>query len=370
MDAIEKAIRNAFDRGDPSDRAFREKVYRSAFAALDRALQAKPDTAGEIAKRRKESLVAKIAEIESEFIPAVPQVESSVSTQSQASPAVPPSDAGREPEVTSSPETDARLDRTDAAFEPRIEREDVRGRPGRASEDYPDDYVEPPRGEKRPRRGRPWAAAFVGVTLLSAAGIGGWWAYDSGFFQSPAERDQTVPNPPQELEEEDFTPPGEEAGAPQIPGGPDNLDDWIAVFEPSDPTVVTAPGDTSAEVMEAEADGDAFIRIRSGASGSPILFDVGQGILEQVAGRRAVFNIVARAEEGTQISVDCDLGELGDCGRKRYAVGVTREEFLFEVELPDADPAGGGTIAINPDIENGGKALDVYEIRVTAAAAE
>ncbi|TIT51293.1 MAG: hypothetical protein E5W72_11680, partial [Mesorhizobium sp.] len=38
LDAIEKAIRNAFEKGNAEDRTFRERVYRSAFAALDRAL--------------------------------------------------------------------------------------------------------------------------------------------------------------------------------------------------------------------------------------------------------------------------------------------------------------------------------------------
>ena len=69
MDAIEKAIRNAFEKGDAEDRAFRERVYRSAFAALDRALQANPHLAPEVVERRRNDLQAKIIEIETEFIP-------------------------------------------------------------------------------------------------------------------------------------------------------------------------------------------------------------------------------------------------------------------------------------------------------------
>ncbi|MGO4842547.1 hypothetical protein AB4144_60790, partial [Rhizobiaceae sp. 2RAB30] len=96
---------------------------------------------------------------------------------------------------------------------------------------------------------------------------------------------------------------------------------------------------------------------------------VGQGVLEQLAGKRAVFDIVARAEEGkeTQISVDCNFGELGGCGRKRYAVGYEKGEFLFEIELPNKRPGAEGTIAVNSDIANGGKAIDVYEIKVSPA---
>jgi hypothetical protein len=89
--------------------------------------------------------------------------------------------------------------------------------------------------------------------------------------------------------------------------------------------------------------------------------------LEQIAGKHAIFDIVASAEEGseTQISVSCNFGELGDCGRKRYAVGRELGEFLFEVELPNASPGAGGTIAISSDISNQGKAVDIHEIRVS-----
>ena len=64
MDPIEKAIRNAFEKGNAEDRAFREKVYRSAFAALERATQAQPNLTVEIAINRRKNLQAKITSIE------------------------------------------------------------------------------------------------------------------------------------------------------------------------------------------------------------------------------------------------------------------------------------------------------------------
>jgi hypothetical protein len=39
VEAVKKAIRSALERGEANDRAFREKVYRQAFSALDRSLQ-------------------------------------------------------------------------------------------------------------------------------------------------------------------------------------------------------------------------------------------------------------------------------------------------------------------------------------------
>lgn len=337
LDAIEKAIRTAFEKGDPSQRAYREKVYRSAFAALERALHANPNMTEAVAVRRREALSAKISEIETEFLPAVQPV--------QPAPAVPPV---TQPMRSTAPAA------SEPSFEPVVT---ARERDFQAADDggY-DDSIEPPSydGYGRPGRRRSWLGPVLGLVVLAAVGVGAWWLLATGV----ADR-QSAP-PPQTAEEDAPAEP------PPAIGGVDNLEDWISIFDPSDPTTVTAPGDTSAEIMEDE--GEQFIRITSGASGSPVLFDVGQGVLEQVAGRRAVFNVLAQVEEGeTQISIECSFGELGDCGRKRYAVGVTREEFLFEIDLPSAEPGAGGTIAINPDIENGGRSVDIYAIRVSPA---
>jgi hypothetical protein len=114
-------------------------------------------------------------------------------------------------------------------------------------------------------------------------------------------------------------------------------------------------------------DTGSFLRVRSGNSGSAVSFDVGQGILETLAGKHAVFDILARAEDGkqTQISVDCNFGELGDCGRRRYAVGHQSNEYLFDVQFPDKRPGAAGTIAVNSDFDGQGKSVDIYEIRVS-----
>ena len=72
MDPVEKAIRNALEKGNAEDRAFREKVYRSAFAALERATASQPELTVENAIRRRQSLQAKITSIESEYLPAAP----------------------------------------------------------------------------------------------------------------------------------------------------------------------------------------------------------------------------------------------------------------------------------------------------------
>lgn len=388
MDVIETAIRNAFEKGDATDRVFREKVYRSAFAALDRALKANPNITVEAAINRRKNLQARIAEIETEFIPASPAVAPGVvpdAAPAEGAAAVEIDSPDRRP---SGPVPEVSLDRGGSAGR----REPVMGAPSASVSPSPTPSLSgelraeprlsagngrppaagtdlPPQRERvvAPQRRRRYPAIFMTVTLLSLAVIGGWWGYNTGLFKSASERDTSVPNPPATTGTEDFDPDEEPIRAPAKPGEADAQHDWINVFSPSDPTQVNAPGDTKAEVME--DDTGSFIRIRSGSSGSAITFDVGRGVLEQLAGKRVVFDIVARAEEGkeTQISVDCNFGELGGCGRKRYAVGYEQGEFLFEITLPDKQPGAEGSIAINTDITNEGKAIDIYEIKASVA---
>ncbi|MHA6686899.1 hypothetical protein [Mesorhizobium sp. A556] len=373
MDPIEKAIRNAFEKGNADDRAFREKVYRSAFAALDRALQANPGTTVEIAIKRRKSMQAKIAEIESEYLPAVAVVAPEITVGRQASAVEAPSvSVGPEPTVdkpVSDRDPALEADRTasldipatgslpvpDIALEPILAGSTASEAGGNGGVE-----VMPDRDERRAARRRlPSFGLLFGLALLAILGAGLWWALQSGALKMPVQPGSS----PSAAEGEQPAAPG----VPLKPGQADEAREWITVFSPSDPTLVSAPADAGAEVMK--DDTGSFLRIRSGASGSAISFDVGQGILESLAGKHAVFDILARAEEGkeTQMSVDCNFGDMGDCGRKRYVVGNERNEYLFDVQFPDKHPGAAGTIAVNSDFGGGGKSVDIYQIRVSIA---
>jgi hypothetical protein len=388
LDAIEKAIRNALEKGNAEDRAFRERVYRSAFAALDRALQANPGVTVEAAIKRRKAVQAKITEIESEFLPAVadvapesdsdaaPQVEppaadGAAGTGPASSPPIPsPMVVAGEPvQPSASHAPRSRVlpvvpDIMPEAVLPDAPSIDM---PTSASMDGDAAEVMPDRDDRRVRGRRlPLTAIFLSVTLLAAAAIGLFFAAQTGVFKSSAQLDTAPPQAPPTVDGDDFTSPADTA-SPLKPGEAEQARDWINVFLPSDPALVSAPSDTTAEAMQ--DDTGSFLRIRSGASGSAISFDVGQGVLEKIAGKHAVFDIIARSEDGkeTQISVDCNFGELGDCGRKRYAVSHERNEYLFDVQFPDKHPGAAGTIAINSDFDKKGKSVDIYEIRVSTA---
>ncbi len=389
MDAIEKAIRNAFEKGNADDRAFREKVYRSAFAALDRALQANPGVTVETAIKRRKAMQAKIAEIESEFLPAVavtpvdldggddaaapavdspalrasageaPAIDAPASSSPRAEPAVErPLAGGASPSAWDASSSPGSTDFPDVRLERTLTDTPA---PGAASAGTGSAEVAPDRDERRARRRRFPMGAILGLLLLAVAGYGLWWAVHNGLLNLPGRSGASSPA----IVGEGSAPAGETS--PADPGAVDDDRDWIIVFTPTDPTLVSAPADAKAEVMK--DDTGSFLRIRSGASGSAVSFDVGQGVLEQLAGKHAVFDIIARAEDGkdTQISVDCNFGEFGDCGRKRYAVGHEKNEFLFDLQFPDKRPGAAGTIAINSDFDQQGKSVDIYEIRASVA---
>ena len=100
-----------------------------------------------------------------------------------------------------------------------------------------------------------------------------------------------------------------------------------------------------------------------------VVFSIGEGILQQVAGKKAVFDIVAAADKGrpTQVSVLCDFAGLGDCGRKRYQIDDATSDNLFQIEFPSGSPQGAGQIILNPDVDGKGRALEIYAIKVRVA---
>jgi hypothetical protein len=143
------------------------------------------------------------------------------------------------------------------------------------------------------------------VVLLVALVSAGWWVWNSGLFATQERAVQAPPTGQTEAAGDPAPTPGRSVSAADD-------DSWIPLFDPADPTTVTASSDASAAA--AEQDGEAFVQARSGASGTPVRFAVGEGALQSIAGTQAVFRISASAdeEEGeTQITVQCDFAGAG-----------------------------------------------------------
>ncbi|WP_274427198.1 hypothetical protein [Chelativorans sp. YIM 93263] len=343
MEAVRQAITRALEKGDAQDRAFREKVYRQTFTALDHSLQSRTDLSAEEVRRQREQVKAVIVDIERGFRGA----------SAEAPPAAPPPEPVSPPEPVLQP---AAHPAEEAAFTPSVDRGDRLHGPDEPGRDMPsarEDRAFAGSGLKKRRYG---LLILVIAILLAAAGFGIWFILQGGMGQSV-----------EDIIASDSNQQGvETVGGPAQFADADEDEGWISVFSPDDPTTVTTRTGMSAQVMD---NGEGrFLTVSGEAGEAPLSFDIGRGVLEEIAGRRAVFSLNARGAEGeeTQISISCNLAALGGCGRTRYVVGPQPADYLLEVELPDADPGGGGTITIVPDIEGQGRALDIFSLRVTA----
>lgn len=353
MDAIERAIRNALEKGNADDRVFRERVYRAAYTSLQRAMEGNPRIDEQGAARRRELFKRHVVSIEREYMPAIEPEQAAPDAGPVAAPetANPPADAApavpaperRQAARVPSPSLDMAPDERRPA-PPTREPAPLSAPPGDRIDAVP------------PRAGRrPYGLILAVVAVLAALAIGLWW-----FAPLLSGAGGAGSNPPAAAEGESFT-PGDD-GEPTLPGT--EVLSWIDVFQPTDPASIRAPGGTSAEV--ADDAGEAFLRIRSTSDGAAIGFDIGEGTLQRLAGKTAIFSIDARSEEQreTQISIACNFAGLGDCGRRRYLLAAERGEYLFEVAIPAGTPSGAGSIEIVPDVANQGRPVDIFAIRV------
>ncbi|MCO6389870.1 hypothetical protein GTW25_02355 [Aliihoeflea aestuarii] len=347
MDGIEQAIRRALAKGNSEDRDFREKVYRSAFAALDRSLKERPELTVENAIKRRKALQATVKSIETEHMPALPPEPVAV-----APVAVEPV------RPVESFEPDLRAERHMPAGDeaPTLDSfDEPRAAPRRRAA-----KLDTPKPAGKKRRGGGRMLSFVtGLVILLVIIAGALWAFSSfgHLIGSDMRQIEAAIN---ESRGRTGTPPLSADGVDPDAG-------WTGIFQPQDIQLVSPAEDASAEAVEGES--GAYMQIRSGASGAPISFAVGQDLLQRFAGQRVVFAILARGIDGesTQISVECDFAAMGDCGRTRYDIGTAQDNYLFEIALPNTAPGRGGSISITTDIAGEGRGIDVFAIRVRPA---
>ena len=364
MNPIEQAIRNALAKGDQADPVFRKRVYSSAGAAMERSLRARGLPQADIATRR-----AHIASV-------IAGVEASYGVQpGQAEPYQQPSNQAQDYHVqepyqqnqnanddalspleamVSTPRADERLggsDRSNAAREGHV-----------ASQDGGLDHVPMEAKSIRKRRG-PFAILLGIVIVVVALLMMVLWIVSTGLF-APADPDSgAVPNPRNE-EPENYS----GTAPPKL--GEANVDDdrnWINVFSSADPSGVQISEGAKASLVT--LNGISGVQISGGGNDQKIGFPVGQGVLQSLSGKQAVFDVIARTvdgDTGVPISLTCSFAELGDCVRKRYEIGLEFSEYLFSVDLPNSNPSSGGWIYIEPDLDGQGRSIMIERIRVAA----
>jgi len=339
LESIERAIRNAFAKSDAHNPATRQRIYEAAWGAHERALTSNAALNEEQRQQRRQKVKDAISEIEAEF-----KSGRAASVKHEPSLGVPQS-------------ADPVLGGGDFEAGPALDTADIRStskKNKRASADLGYEAGVSRKDRKKKRRS-PLISVGIPVLVIVVLGLIGFSLYNSfanftrGGSSSPLLTDNRM--------------------APIKEGEDPEGRNWINIFTPADATRMSVQGGATAEIMREGT--NSFARLQSKGPNDTVTFDVGEGVLNQLAGKKATFDIVARSDDGktTQMSVNCDFAGLGDCGRRRYDVRDSVNDFLFDQEFQAGQSAGrGGKITINSDLSGSGKAVDIFAIRVTTAS--
>ena len=226
------------------------------------------------------------------------------------------------------------------------------------------------RSKSRPKRSGLHLVSrlFSAAVILSFFAMGIWWVIASGAFQSAAQRDTSVPNPPPTVNEEDF-----DAAAPrQLNPGAGFTGEWKTAFTPTqqDGEIITS---ARAQAEFAGSGENRVLRIVStaGDGSGEVRIPIDSAVLGDAAQRQSIVALTVKSvgEEPTQIYVRCDIPGLGDCGRRRFDVGTAIIDVLFDLEFDGAStPSGPGHIVINSDIAGTGRGVELHAIRIRPAS--
>lgn len=339
MDNIKQAIKNALTKTDAQNAASRQRVYESAWSAHERALAANGALSSAQRDQRRQNLKDAIVEIEKEFV-------SDNQLRDQAPPSVSITESDDPVLGTSVAEETPALDGDEVRSSSLGDRQ-VEGR-----RDNPKAGVSRSRKTDKGKNHSPLYRYGLPVLALVLALMIGTSLYNS-FADLSREPSPSAMN-------------AQENTAPLKEGEEPGDETWITVFQASEAARMAVKGRATAEILR---DGQrSFARITSPGGDDTVSFDIGEGILDRFSGNKVTFDIIAKADGGksTQMSISCNFASLGDCGRRRYDVNQTVNDFLFDMEFSASQKAGGaGIITVNSDLSGTGKPVDIYEIRVS-----
>jgi hypothetical protein len=205
------------------------------------------------------------------------------------------------------------------------------------------------------------AGIFVFVTCLALIVMLGWALWSSSLFNNAENSDD---GPTKITQSESSS----SQGAAQVGNASDTEEKWITVFEPKDAASVEVSDGLSAELTGTGRNAHLKIIGSKDAKNSEANFEIGRGVLENLRGKKIVFNVQANTTDGatTQMAVSCSLAGMGECSRVRFRLDGQRTENLIIVQLSDNAPEASGTLTIVPDIDKSGNPVEIVAIRVRA----
>ncbi len=385
MSGLETAIRNALEKSDRSSAEVRARIYQSSRQALEAGLRKQGIEDPEIVAQQRQRLETLVHAIESEERNRLLNVvEDHVRREAARAPAAAPSVRPVTPSVSPAQweeedhdlpvDAPVRVDTPTAnpvdshIGDFRAERGVVAPDARSASDaDMGSLAFTPQRAAKARRKKRLVARLFIYFTLLAFVGFVGWWVYTSGLLLSPAERDTSVPNPPPEVQSEDFT--GAEAKPePSLEAGRGFSDAWNEIFNADRGNAGLQAGSLAAIEGISTAAGKAVrLTSRVAEADGDVSITVPTEVLREMAGKSSTISITLQSssDRQTQLSISCDFGSLGDCARHRFTATPERADMLINVTFDRTlAPNSPGRIVINSDIDGNGRPVNLYSVRI------
>ncbi len=222
----------------------------------------------------------------------------------------------------------------------------------------PDQYSEPTPQIAQPRRKIiTYIIWLIGLSLIL---VTGWIAYaiTTEFLAV------TSPNPNPGKSSENIA--------------ENNTGNFITILDPSQPDALVTAGHGTAEILNDIT--QPAIRITSvrsaaklGTQAEPILLKLAPGILKNIAGKKVTVEILAKSggTGAATFSIACHFGNLGECGRKRFRIGLQPEAVIFSILIsPDYKDGQTASLAINTDVTSAaaqsgkGAAIDIIYARI------
>ena len=377
MSGLETAIRNALEKSDRSNAEVRARIYQSSRQALEAGLRKQGIDDPQVVAQQRQRLEGLIHVIENEernrLLDRVEQ---------QLRPPLPESAAHDEPSVdpVSQPQYHGEM-----AIEPELRGETRDVRPGapvaaeslntgrrsakptkRGSSAGDASLAFRPEGAvgRRKRRGL-FARLFIYVTLLAFIGFGAWWVYSSGLLLSPEQRDTSVPNPPAQVQAEDFN--GAEP-APSLSAGRGFSDDWVEIFNAErGSSGISAGPRATVENITTPAGKAIKMTSRSVSQDGAVSIEVPVEVMRDMAGKSSTISITLQSssDRQTQVSVACDFATLGDCSRHRFTATAERADMLLNATFERSlAPNAPGKVFINSDIDGDSRPVNLYSVRI------
>ena len=401
---IESLIRQALARQNGFDPQIRQKIYQSSRNALARMIAKSSALSPEIIGARNRALENTIAKIEGEFsaqVEPAPVEIVEIETPPEPEPVPQPPEPEPAPqapiEERISVPADLMPTATDipvqvpvapVAIEPQIAVEPVAPVAPVSAEihiapepqplpefvpesitqvpDYPalDPAAQHAAETLRSTRPKPKKFRFlVWLLTLVIMGIVGWVAYSLALeYLTPK---ATTPDNPQVTRENGVTPAG----------------NFFTILDATQPSALITGGNGTADIMSETS--QPAIRIMSvrqpgteSTPAQPLLLELAPGILKDIAGKKATVEIFAKSgsNSAATFSVTCQFGALGECGRKRFRIGLQPEAVVFTIQI-SADYVEGqkAYLAINTDVTSSaaqsgkGAKIDIIYARVRVA---